>query len=59
MTTDNAPAETVNGLEGTELIRRRGPLRTADQVELATAAWVAWCNEPRRRSAGGDIPPAA
>ena len=38
---DNALAETVNGLYKTELIRARGPWRTADQVELATAAWVA------------------
>ncbi len=34
---DNALAETVNGLYKTELIRARGPWRTADQVELATA----------------------
>jgi transposase InsO family protein len=31
---DNALAETVVGLYKTELIRRRGPWRTADQVEL-------------------------
>jgi putative transposase len=55
---DNALAETVNGLYKTELIRRRGPWRTADQVELATAAWVAWWNEQRLHSACGDIPPA-
>jgi putative transposase len=39
---DNALAESVNGLYKTELIRARGPWRTPDQVELATAAWVAW-----------------
>jgi len=33
-------AETVIGLYKTELIRRRGPWRTAEQVELATAEWV-------------------
>jgi putative transposase len=55
---DNALAETVNGLYKTELIRARGPWRTADQVELATAAWVAWWNEERLHSACGDIPPA-
>jgi len=44
---DNALAETVNGLYKTELIRARGPWRTADQVELATAAWVAWWNAER------------
>jgi transposase InsO family protein len=33
-------------------------VRTADPVELATAAWVAWWNEQRLHSACGDIPPA-
>ena len=55
---DNALAETVNGLYKTELIRAQGPWRTADQVELATAAWVAWWNTGRLHSACGDIPPA-
>ena len=35
---DNALAETVNGLYKAELINRRGPWRTVDQVELATAS---------------------
>jgi putative transposase len=55
---DNALAETVNGLYKTELIRAQGPWRTADQVELATAAWVAWWNVERLHGACGDIPPA-
>ncbi len=55
---DNALAESVNGLYKTELIRARGPWRTADQVELATAAWVAWWNAERLHSACGDVPPA-
>jgi putative transposase len=55
---DNALAESVNGLYKTELIRARGPWRTADQVELATAAWVAWWNAERLHTACGDIPPA-
>src|SRR5665647_1107547 len=55
---DNALAETVNGLYKTELIRAQGPWRTADQVELATAAWVAWWNEQRLHSACADVPPA-
>ena len=54
---DNALAESVNGLYKTELIRARGPWRTVDQVELATAAWVAWWNAERLHSACGDIPP--
>ncbi len=55
---DNALAESVNGLYKSELIRAQGPWRTADQVELATAAWVAWWNEQRLHSACGDVPPA-
>ena len=54
---DNALAESVNGLYKTELIRARGPWRTADQVELATAAWVAWWNAERLHGACGDVPP--
>lgn len=44
---DNALAETVNGLYKTELIRRRGPWRTIEQVELATLEWVWWWNNQR------------
>ncbi len=55
---DNALAESVNGLYKTELIRAQGPWRTADQVELATAAWVAWWNADRLHGACGDVPPA-
>jgi putative transposase len=55
---DNALAETVNGLYKTELIRARGPWRTADAVELATAAWVSWWNKQRLHEACGYLPPA-
>jgi putative transposase len=55
---DNALAETVNGLCKTELIRARGPWRTVDQVELATAAWVVWWNDQRLHWACEDVPPA-
>jgi len=44
---DNALAEAVNGLFKTELIRRRGPWRTVEQVELATLEWVWWWNNQR------------
>jgi len=54
---DNALAETVMGLYKTELIRRRGPWRTAEQVELATAAWVDWWNRRRLHSAAKHLPP--
>ncbi|HEY2944554.1 MAG TPA: IS3 family transposase, partial [Vicinamibacteria bacterium] len=39
---DNALAETTIGLYKTELIRRRGPWRGLDDVELATLEWVDW-----------------
>ena len=37
---DNALAETAMGLDKTELIRRRGPWRTVEQVELGHLALV-------------------
>jgi putative transposase len=55
---DNALAETINGLFKTEVIRRRGPWRDVDAVELATLAWVHWFNNTRLHSSLGDIPPA-
>lgn len=55
---DNALAETVNGLYKTELIRRRGPWRTVDEVELATLGWVDWFNRTRLHGALDDVPPA-
>jgi putative transposase len=55
---DNALAEAVNGLYKAEVIRKRGPWRSLDQVELATAAWVDWWNRRRLHSAIGDMPPA-
>jgi len=55
---DNALAETVHGLYKTELIRRRGPWRTVEDVELATLQWVDWYNNRRLHSACGNVPPA-
>ena len=55
---DNALAETVNGLYKAELINRRGPWRSVEQVELATAAWVDFWNTRRLHEACGEIPPA-
>ena len=55
---DNALAETINGLYKTELIKPRGPWRTADAVEYATAEWVDWFNHQRLYEHCGDIPPA-
>jgi transposase InsO family protein len=44
---DNALAETVNGLYKTEVIRRRGPWRSLEDVEFATLEWVHWFNNKR------------
>lgn len=55
---DNALAETINGLYKTELIKPRGPWKTVDQVEFATAEWVDWFNHRRLYEYCGDIPPA-
>jgi putative transposase len=55
---DNALAESVNGLFKTELIKPRGPWRTAVQVEIATLEYVDWYNHRRLYEACGDIPPA-
>jgi putative transposase len=54
---DNALAESVNGLYKTELIWRRGPWRTVEEVELATLGWVDWWNHRRLHGACGDTPP--
>jgi len=48
----------VNGLYKTELIRRRGPWRNVDDVELATLGWVHWFNTTRLHGALDDVPPA-
>jgi len=55
---DNAMAETINGLYKAELIHKRGPWKTVDQVEFATLAWVDWFNNRRLLGPIGDIPPA-
>ena len=54
---DNALAETVNGLYKTELIWRRRPWRSVEQVELATLKWVWWWNNQRLHSSLGMTTP--
>jgi transposase InsO family protein len=51
-------AESVIGLFKTEVIRRRGPWRTLDDVEFATLTWVAWFNTQRLLEPLGYVPPA-
>jgi putative transposase len=54
---DNALAETIIGLYKTEVIRRRGPWRGLDDVELATLEWVWWFNHHRLLGSIGHVPP--
>ena len=54
----NALAESVIGLFKTEVIRRRGPWRSLDDVEFATLEWVAWFNTSRLLEPIGHVPPA-
>ena len=55
---DNALAETVIGLYKTEVIRRRGPWCSLDDVEYATLEWVHWYNTQRLLEPIGYVPPA-
>jgi putative transposase len=55
---DNALAETVIGLYKTEVINRRGPWRSLEDVEFATLEWVDWFNNRRLLEPIGHIPPA-
>ena len=55
---DNSLAESVIGLFKTEVIRRRGPWRSLEDVEFATLEWVAWFNTRRLLEPIGHVPPA-
>ena len=54
---DNAMAESVIGLYKAECVRREGPFRTIDELELATLTWVDWYNTGRLHSSIGYVPP--
>ena len=56
---DNALAETTVGSFKNELIRRQGPWRDVNQVELATAEWVVWFNTERPHEYLDDFTPEA
>ena len=55
---DNALAETINGLFKAEVIHRRGPWRSLEDVEYVTLEWVDWFNSRRLLEPIGNIPPA-
>jgi putative transposase len=48
----------VIGLYKTELIRRQGPWRNVEHVELATLTYVEWFNHHRLHGELGHVPPA-
>jgi putative transposase len=50
-------AESVIGLYKTECVRRDGPFRTVDDLELATLSWVHWFNTNRLHSSFDYLPP--
>jgi putative transposase len=56
---DNALAETTVGSFKNEVIRRQGPWRDVNQVELATAEWVVWFNTERPHEYLDDFTPEA
>jgi putative transposase len=47
----------VIGLYKTECVRRDGPIRTVEDLELATASWAHWFNTRRLHSMIGNVPP--
>ncbi len=53
----HALAESVIGLFKTEIIYRRGPWRSVEDVEFATLEWVWWFNDHRLLEPIGYVPP--
>ena len=47
---DTALAETINGLYKAEVIHRRAPWRSLEDVEFAALGWVDWLNNSWRRA---------
>lgn len=54
---DNAQAESLIGLYKNEMVKREGPWRGVDDLELATLNWVHWFNNNRLHSSLGYVPP--
>ena len=52
-----ASQDTTVGSFGNELIRRQGPWRDLNQVELATAEWVLWFRREREHEYLDDFTP--
>ena len=54
---DNALAEPTVGSFKNELIRRQGPWRDADHVEVQTLHWISWFNTERPHKYLDDLTP--
>lgn len=50
-------AEIINGLYNAEVIWRKGPWKSREEVEFAALEWVDWFNNRRIMEPLGDIPP--
>ena len=57
LATDNALAESTIGLYKTELIKRFGPWRDCEMVEIETLEWVHWFNTERPHESIDDLTP--
>ena len=55
---DNALAEAINALYKTEVIYKRGPWKSREDVEIATLTWIDWFNKRRLLSPLQHVPPA-
>ena len=55
---DNALAEAFNSLFKAELVRNRGPWKSIDDLEIATAEYIDWFNHRRLHGEIGLVPPA-
>jgi putative transposase len=53
---ENALAESINGLNKTEVIRRRSSWRDLEEISWATSEWVDWFNNRRLLSSIGYLP---
>jgi len=51
-------AARYSALSKAEVIRRRGPWRSFEAVEVATLEWVDWFNTRRLLEPIGNVPPA-
>jgi putative transposase len=54
---DNALAESIIGIYKTELVKRFGPWKNYEQLNLRTAEWVLWYNTKRISERNGYLTP--